>query len=125
MQRAVSSHASTPPKGLVVGITKWAAVAVTSLLGLANIGLVASSHLSLKILGPVLAVAAVIAVVGLLTARSWGTQSVIAVGAGNLVAAFAGALAGVSGWPVGMVLSGLAIVLAAVSRPAGRRAVMS
>ena len=33
--------------------------------------------------------------------------------------------AGVSGWPVGMVLSGLAIVLAAVSSPGGRRPVIS
>jgi hypothetical protein len=108
-----------------VGITKWAAIAVTSLMGLANIGLIASSHLSLKILGPVLAVAAVISVIGLLTKRPWGTRSVIAVGVANLIAAVAGALAGVSGWPVGMVLSGLAIVLAAVSSPGGRRPVMS
>jgi hypothetical protein len=108
-----------------VGITKWAAIAVTSLMGLANIGLIASSHLSLKILGPVLAVAAVISVIGLLTKRPWGTRSVIAVGVANLIAAIAGALAGVSGWPVGMVLSGLAIVLAAVSSPGSRRAVMS
>jgi hypothetical protein len=108
-----------------VGITKWAAIAVTSLMGLANIGLIASSHLSLKILGPVLAVAAVISVIGLLTKRPWGTRSVIAVGVTNLIAAIAGALAGVSGWPVGMVLSGLAIVLAAVSSPGSRRAVMS
>jgi hypothetical protein len=108
-----------------VGITKWAAIAVTSLMGLANIGLIASSHLSLKILGPVLAVAAVISVIGLLTKRAWGTRAVIAVGVANLIAAIAGALAGVSGWPVGMVLSGLAIVLAAVSSPGGRRPVMS
>lgn len=106
-----------------MGITKWAAIAVTSLMGLANIGLVASSHLSLKIFGPVLAVAAVISVIGMLTKRPWGTRAVIAVGVANLVAAIAGALAGVSGWPVGMVLSGLAIVLAAVSSPGGRRLV--
>jgi hypothetical protein len=108
-----------------VGITKWAAIAVTSLMGLANIGLLASSHLGLKILGPVLAVAAVISVIGLLTKRPWGTRSVIAVGVANLIAAVAGALAGVSGWPVGMVLAGLAIVLAAVSSPGSRRTVMS
>src|SRR5450432_963443 len=83
-QRALSNHASTPPKGHVMGITKWAAIAVTSLMGLANIGLIASSHLSLKILGPVLAVAAVISVFGLLTKRPWGTRSVIAVGVANL-----------------------------------------
>jgi hypothetical protein len=108
-----------------MGITKWAAIAVTSLMGLANIGLIASSHLSFKILGPVLAVAAVISVIGLLTKRPWGTQSVIAVGVANLIAAIAGALAGVNGWPVGLVLSGLAIVLAAVSNPGSRRAVTS
>ncbi len=110
-----------------MGITKWAAIAVTCLMGLANIGLIASSHLRQppKILGPVLAVAAVISVIGLLTKCPWGTRSVIAVGVANLIAAVAGALAGGSGWPVGVVLSGLAIVLAAVSSPGTRRAVMS
>ena len=108
-----------------MGITRWAAIAVTSLMGLANLGLLASSHLALKILGPVLAVAAVASVVGLLTKRPWGTRAVIAVGAANLIAAIAGALAGVNGWPVGLVLSGLAIVLAAVSNPGSRRAVTS
>jgi hypothetical protein len=108
-----------------VGITKWAAIAVTSLMGLANMGLLTSSHLGLKILGPLLAVAALASVIGLVTRRPWGTRAVIAVGAANLIAATAGALAGVNGWPVGLVLAVLAIVLAAVSNPGSRRAVTS
>ena len=39
-------------------IAKWAAIAVTVLMGLANIGLIAQSNLALKILGAVLAAAA-------------------------------------------------------------------
>ena len=100
-----------------MGIAKWAAVAVTVLMGLANLGLVGQSHLGLQILGPILAVAALVAVVGLATHRSWGVRAVIAVGVVNLVGAIVGAIAGLDGWPVGVVLSGLAIVLTAVSNP--------
>jgi hypothetical protein len=106
-----------------MGIAKWAAIAVTLLMGLANLALVGQSTLGLKILGPVLAVAALGAVVGLATQRSWGARAVIAVGAINLVAAIVGAIVGLDGWPVGLVLSGLAIVLAAVSNPGTRRVV--
>jgi hypothetical protein len=106
-----------------MGIAKWAAIAVTVLLGLANLGLIAQTNLGLKILGPILAVAALGAVVGFATHRSWAARAVIAVGAVNLIAAVVGAVVGMDGWPVGLVLSGLAIVLAAVSNPDTRRVV--
>src|ERR1700729_858249 len=98
-----------------MGIAKWAAVAVTILMGLANLGQVAQGNLGLRVLGPVLAVAALVAVFGVARRRSWGTRSVIVVGAVNVVAALVGAFVGLDGWPVGLVLSGLAIVLAVVS----------
>jgi hypothetical protein len=108
-----------------MGIVKWAAVAVTLLMGLANLGQIAQqeSNLGLKIYGSILFVAAVVAVVGLVTRRSWGTRAVLAVGVVNLAGAVVGAIAGLEGWPIGLVLSGLAIVLAAVSAPGARRLV--
>jgi hypothetical protein len=106
-----------------MGIAKWAAIAVTALLGLANLGLVAQSNLGLKILGPIFAVAAVAAVLGFATHRWWGARAVIAVGEVNLITAVVGAVVGMSGWPVGVVLSGLAITLAAVSNPDTRTVV--
>ena len=74
-----------------MGIAKWAAVAVTILMGLANLGQVAQGNLGLRVLGPVLAVAALVAVFGVARRRSWGTRSVIVVGAVNVVAALVGA----------------------------------
>jgi hypothetical protein len=106
-----------------MGIAKWAAVAVTVLMGLANLGLIAQGNTGLKILGLVLAVAAAVAAVGFTTQQSWSASAVIGVGVVNLAAAIIGAIAGLDGWPVGIVLSGLAIVLAAVSKPGPRRAV--
>lgn len=106
-----------------MGILKWAAVAVTLLMGLANLGQIGATNVGLKIVGPILFIAAVVAAVGLVTRKSWGTRAVIAVGVVNLVAAVIGAIAGVEGWPIGLVLSGLAVVLAAVAAP-GARAVV-
>jgi hypothetical protein len=106
-----------------MAIAKWAAAAVTVLMGLANLGLVAQSNLGLKVLGPILGVAALGAGVGFATQKDWGVRAVIAVGAANLVATIVGAIVGLDGWPVGLVLSGLAIVLAAVANPGTRRTV--
>ncbi|MGH3509154.1 MAG: hypothetical protein ACRDPI_02865 [Nocardioidaceae bacterium] len=108
-----------------MGIAKWAAVAVTVLMGLANVGLVAEDNLGLKVLGPVLGLMAIVAVVGCATGKAWGTTALIAVGAVNLVGSIVGAIAGFDGWPVGMVLSVLAIVLASVAQPGLRREVTS
>ncbi len=105
-----------------MAIAKWAAIAVTLLMGLANLAEVGQSNLALKIIGPLLAVAALGAAVGLATQQPWGARAVIGVGAVNLVAAVVGAFTGVDGWPVGLVLAGLAIVLTVVAKT-GPRAV--
>ncbi len=106
-------------------IAKWAAAAVTLLMGLANAGLVSQDNRALQLLGPALAVAAVGAVLGLLTAKSWGATAVIAIGGLNLVGSLVGAVTGLDGWPVGLVLSVLAIVLTVASRPSVRRSAMA
>ena len=106
-------------------IAKWAAIALTVLMGLANLGQIAQSNLGLKLLGAVLAAAAMGAAAGLATHRPWGARAVILVGALNVAAAIVGAIVGTDGWPVGLVLSGLAIVLVAVSDPGIRRVAAS
>jgi hypothetical protein len=102
---------------------QWAAIAVSGLMGLANLGLITQSNVGLKIIGPVLAAAAMAAIIGFATRRPWGAHAVIAVGAVNLLTSVAGAVVGLDGWPVGLVLSGLAIVLTAVSNPRDRKVV--
>ena len=108
-----------------MGIAKWAAIALTILMGLANLGQLAQNSLGLKLLGVVLAAAAFGAAAGLATQRRWGARAVITVGAVNVAVAVIGAMVGADGWPVGLVLSGLAIVLVAVSGPGVRRVAAS
>jgi len=108
-----------------MAIAKWAAVAVTFLMGLANAGLVLQENLGLRVLGSVLAVAAAASLVGLIAAKSWGAGAVIAVGAVNLVCALIGAFAGLEGWPLGLVLSALGIVLGTLSKPRNRAAAIA
>jgi hypothetical protein len=67
-------------------VAKWGAILLTLLMGLANLGELAQSNETFKIVGPVLAVAAVIAVIGFASARPWGARAVIALGAINLSA---------------------------------------
>ena len=98
-------------------VAKWGAILLTLLMGLANLGELAQSNETFKFVGPVLAVAAVIAVIGFASARPWGARAVIALGAINLVSAAGAAVAGLDGWPVAIVLSALAIVLTLVSAP--------
>lgn len=105
-------------------IVKWAAAGVTLLMGLANLGQIAQDvSLALKILGVALALAALVAVVAVLARRRWGAAAVITIGAANLGAAIIGAVAGVDGWPVGLVLAALGIVLGAVYAPTAGSAV--
>jgi hypothetical protein len=106
-------------------IARWAAIAVTLLMGLANLGVITEGKIGLTILGLVLASAAAIAVYGITAQRSWGVAAVIAVGVVNLAAAIVTAIAGLDGWPVGVVLSGLAIVLTTVTKPTTRPVVTS
>jgi hypothetical protein len=105
-------------------IIKWAAVGVTLLMGLANFGQVTQDvNVGWKIVGLVLALAALAAVVGVVVRASWGTAAVIAIGAVNVVAAIIGAFADVEGWPIGLVLSALGAVLGAVYASTGRQVV--
>ncbi|MGA9102547.1 hypothetical protein [Aeromicrobium sp.] len=105
-------------------IVKWAAIGVTLLMGLANFGLIAQDlNIGGKILGVVLALAALVAIVGVIARKGWGVPAVIAVGAFNLVGAIIAAVAGMDGWPIGAVLSALGIIFGVVYRTDSRPAV--
>ena len=107
-----------------MAIVKWALIGVTLLMGLANFGQIAQDlDLGWKFVSLVLALAAIVAIVGLIARQSWGTPAAIAVGAVNLVGAIIAAVGSVEGWAVGLVLSALAIILGAVYAPTSRSAV--
>jgi hypothetical protein len=107
-----------------MAIVKWAAIGVTLLMGLANFGLIAQDlTIGLKILGVVLALAALVAIVGVIARKSWGVPAVIAVGAFNLVGAIIAAVASMDGWPIGAVLSALGIIFGVIYRTDSRPAV--
>ena len=107
-----------------MAIVKWSAIGVTLLMALANVGQIAQDiNLGWKILGVVLAFAALVAAIGVVTGKSWGVPAIIAVGSANLLGAIVAGFAGLDGWPIGVVLAALAVVSAAVYRPHARSAV--
>jgi hypothetical protein len=92
---------------------KWAAVAVTVLFVLMNLGAAvdASQDGWVRVVGGVLGVAGIVAAAGLATSRAWGRAAVITVGAGNVAAAVIGLFAGQEGSVIGLVVGGLAVLL--------------
>jgi hypothetical protein len=100
-------------------IIRWAAVAVTVLFVLFNIGAALDADQAdwVQIVGGVLAVAGVPAAVGLALGRAWGRTAVIGVGVLNVAAAVAALVDDQSGAAVGLVLGGLAVVLGVVGAP--------
>ena len=107
-----------------MAIVKWALIGVTLLMGLANFGQIAQDlNPAWKIVSLVLALAAIVAIVGLVARKSWGTPAIIAIAAVNLVGAIIGAVGSLEGWAVGLVLSALGIILGVVYSPTSRSAV--
>lgn len=100
-------------------ILSWAAVAVTALFALMNLGAAlgdGESDAGLRLLGAVLCIAGLAAAAGLATRRPWGRAAVIGVGAANVAAAVIGLVVGAQGAVVGLVVGGLCIVLGALAR---------
>ncbi len=99
-------------------ILKWAAVAVTALFALMNLGAAlgeGGSGAGARVLGAVLFVAGAVAATGLATGRAWGRAAVVAVGAANILAAVVALIAGTEGAVVGLVVGGLCVVLGAMA----------
>ena len=97
-----------------MSILKWAAVAVTSLMGLMNLGLALDPEFSTswRVAGAVLFAIAVIAVVGLARNLSWGRAAAVAIGAANVAGAVFGAVDDQEGWMIGLIVAALGALLA-------------
>lgn len=99
-------------------IIRLAAVVVTALFALMNLGAAADSDVTtwVRVGGAVLAVAGVAAAVGLATNKSWGIAATIAVGVLNAVGGLIALIADEDGGPIGIVAGGLAVLLAVLAR---------
>ncbi len=111
-------------------IIRWAAVAVTVLMSLMNVGLVFGSDDDIPVAVVVLAVGLGLlgfaAAAGLGARTAWGRPAVLGIGALNLVGAVIALIVGGEGAAIGLVVSALILVLGFLSpdadvsrRPAG------
>ena len=100
-------------------LVRWAAVAVTALFVLMNIGAAVDPDLDtwVRLGGAGLALVGIPAAIGLALNRAWGRPAVIAVGALNMAGAVAGIIADLEGGAIGLVVGGLGVVLGALSTP--------
>jgi hypothetical protein len=100
-------------------LVRWAAVAVTALFVLMNIGVVVDPDMDtwIRIVGAGLALVGIPAAVGLAMDLPWGRAAVIGVGALNVAGAVAAIVADEQGGAIGLVVGGLGVVLGAFSAP--------
>ncbi len=98
-------------------IVKWAAVAVTALFALMNLGTVPDGDIDTawRVFGAVMAIAGVVAAIAFAANQTWGRAAIIVVGGINVVAAVIGLFAGEAGTAIGIVVGGLGVVLGALS----------
>ena len=105
-------------------IIRWAAVAVTALFVLMNVGAAIDPEQAgwVRIGGAALALAGLVAGLGLVLNRRWGWICVVAVGVLNCLGAVAALAFGVEGFVPGLVVGGLAVLLGALARPTAHQA---
>jgi hypothetical protein len=99
-----------------VKILKWAAVAVTALFALMNLGAVLGSDVDTpyRVIAAVLGVSGAAAAIGLAANQGWGKAAVVAVSALNVVTAIAGLFTDQQGAVIGIVVGGLGVALGAL-----------
>lgn len=111
---------STSFEGALMKILTWAAVAVTALFALMNLGASVVSHTGVdtwqRIVAGLLCAAGVAAAIGLATTRSWGRVAVIAVGAVNVLVSLIALVTDQEGAVVGIVVGGLGVLFGALVR---------
>ena len=97
-------------------VIKWAAVAVTTLFVLMNLGAVFQPEVDTpyRIVAAVLALVGAAAAIGLGANQSWGPTAIIVVGGLNVVTAITGLFADQEGAVIGVVVGGLGVVLGAL-----------
>ncbi|GAB3197810.1 hypothetical protein GCM10027062_10420 [Nocardioides hungaricus] len=98
-------------------ILTWAAVAVTALFTLMNLGAVFEPDAAIpyRVVAAVLGLAGAAAAVGLATTQTWGKPAVVAVGVLNVVAAIIMVFTGQQGAAIGIVVGGLGAALGALA----------
>lgn len=102
-------------------LIRWAAVAVTVLFTLMNLGAAVdpTQQSGVRVVGAVLFVAGAAAATGLALNRVWGRSAVIAVGGLNVAASLVAMATGQEGSVIGLVVGGLGVLLGVL---AGREA---
>lgn len=98
-------------------VIRWAAVAVTVLFALMNLGAAIEPQEVgwVRAVGAVLAVAGAVAAFGLARNLSWGRSAVIAVGVANVLGSVAGMVLDQDGYVIGFVVGGLGVLLGALA----------
>jgi hypothetical protein len=94
-------------------ILTWAAVAVTAMFVVMNLGIAFDTSQAgwVRSFGVALGLIGIAATFGLATGRSWGRVAIIGVGALNVSASILGLVAGLDGSVVGLVVGGLGVLL--------------
>lgn len=94
-------------------ILKWAAVAVTALFALMNLGAVLDGDVDTpyRVVAAALCTAGAAAAIGLSANQSWGSAAVIVVGGLNVVTAITGLFADQDGAVIGIVVGVLGVVV--------------
>jgi hypothetical protein len=94
-------------------ILKWAAVAVTALFALMNLGAIFEPDVTTpyRIIAAPLFLAGVAAAFGLGASQPWGRAAIIVVGGLNVVTAITGFFTDQNGAVIGVVVGGLGVVL--------------
>ena len=105
-------------------IVRWAAIAVTALFVLMNLGAAVDPEQAdwVQVVGGVLAAAGMSAVLGLGFRRTWGRPAVIAVGALNVLTAVVAIVRDIEGGVIGVVVGSLGAILGMLSGDADHRA---
>jgi uncharacterized membrane protein len=101
----------------------WAAVAVTALFVLMNLGVVldGDTDVAWRLLGGVLGALGIAAAIGLAVDQPWGRVAVVGVAALNTVASVVATVSGEEGGVVGIVVGGLGAILGALVTTDARR----
>lgn len=103
-------------------VVHWVAIVALALLTLMNLGSVTSGWAAgVIVLGVALGVAGLVALYGMIRRTSWSSVVALVVGAANLVAAVIAMIASWDGWPVGLTVSVVTMILIAISESGALR----
>lgn len=99
-------------------VVRWAAVVVTALLGLMNVGTFTDASVDKRLvaLGVVLGVVGLVAAAGLALRKSWGRSAVVGIGVVNAVAGMVAQAKGIEEAWIGITLAALGAILGLLTK---------